>query len=57
MQGLASASKPRIECSRIIPTVERPGSQGTYIVRLSENNRRRLRVRNGVYLRYAVFAL
>jgi hypothetical protein len=42
--------KPSIECTRVQPTEHRPGSKGTYIVRLSPDNMRRLKVRNGAYL-------
>lgn len=37
-------------CSRLRPTYDRPGSQGTYIVRLSRANSRRLVAENGAYL-------
>jgi len=44
-------NKPAIECKRVKRTGERPGSEGTYIVRLSRENVRRLKARNGVYLK------
>ena len=46
-----SANKPSIECTQVCPTSHRPGSKGTYIVRLSAANRRLLKVRNGAYLK------
>ena len=43
--------KPPIKCTRVLRTGKRPGSEGTYIVRLSPENVRRLKARNGVYLK------
>ena len=43
--------KPSIECTRVCPTSHRPGSEGTYIVRLSPANKQLLKVRNGAYLK------
>jgi hypothetical protein len=45
------SKKPAIECTRVKRTGERPGSEGTYIVRLSRENVRRLKARNGVYVK------
>ena len=50
MWGTRSAESS-IKCTRVCPTSERPGSKGTYIVRLSRANTRRLKVRNGAYLK------
>jgi hypothetical protein len=47
----AKSAKHFRECTKVIPTSDRPGSEGTYIVRLSEANRRLLKVRNGAYLK------
>ncbi len=41
---------PPITLTQVTATSERPGSTGTYIVRLSPANQRKLRVRNGAYL-------
>lgn len=46
----ANLDKPSIECTRVQPTKHRPGSKGTYIVRLSPDNTRRLKVKDGAYL-------
>lgn len=45
------SSKLSIQCTRVRRTKDRPGSEGTYIVRLSPTNRRRLGVRDGAYLK------
>ena len=50
MWGTRSAESS-IKCTRVCPTSERPGSKGTYIVRLSRANTRRLKARNGAYLK------
>ena len=50
MWGTRSA-KSSIKCTRVCPTSERPGSKGTYIVRLSRANTRRLKVGNRAYLK------
>lgn len=49
----SKAEKPSIGCTRVWATKHRPGSEGTYIVRLSPDNVRRLKlkVRNGAYLK------
>ena len=44
------SDKPSIECTRVLPTIFRPGSEGTYIVRLSPTNMRRLKVKSGAYV-------
>lgn len=40
-----------IKCIRVRPTGKRPGSRGTYIVRLCPENQKILNVKNGDYLR------
>jgi hypothetical protein len=45
-----SAKKHSIHLTQVTATSERPGSKGTYIVRLSPANRRKLKVKNGAYL-------
>lgn len=45
-----AAAKPRIACTRLRPTTHRPHSEGTYIVRLSPRNKKRLKVWNNAYL-------
>ncbi len=42
-----------VECPLVLPTTKRPHSQGSYIVRLSEENRKRLGVGNLSYLKIA----
>ncbi|MEE9522436.1 MAG: hypothetical protein V3W05_06490 [candidate division NC10 bacterium] len=42
---------PFIKCTRVCPTSDRPGSEGTYIVRLSPANVRQLNLAHGVYLK------
>ena len=48
---ISAGFKPCIQCMRLAPTQYRPDSEGTYIVRLSPNNRTRLKVRNKSYLK------
>jgi len=48
---LVERARPSITCSRVIRTDTRPGSEGTYIVRLSQANSERLKAGNGDYLR------
>ena len=48
---LVEKERPNITCSHVIRTDTRPGSEGTYIVRLSQANSKRLKARNGNYLR------
>lgn len=45
------SSRPSIVCNRVRRTEDRPRSEGSYIVRLSPANAKRLKARNGVYLR------
>ncbi|MCH8989638.1 MAG: hypothetical protein IIA92_12635 [Chloroflexi bacterium] len=40
-----------VQCNLVEPTAERPGSAGTYIVRLSPGNRQRLGIRNNRYVK------
>lgn len=47
---LVERGRPSITCSRVIRTDIRPGSEGTYIVRLSQSNSKRLKARNATYL-------
>lgn len=49
MSGQSAESS--IECIRVCPTSHRPGSEGTYIVRLSPGNMARLNVGNKAYLK------
>ena len=46
-----NSTQPSIKCARVLPTRLRPGSKGTYIVRLSRANGKQLKVKNGAYLR------
>lgn len=45
------SAKLSIQCNRVRRTEDRPGSEGTYIVRLSPTDRRQLGVRDGAYLK------
>jgi formylmethanofuran dehydrogenase subunit D len=47
----AQSATPSIECTRVTRTDTRPGSEGTYIVRLSPANVQKLKVKNGSYLK------
>ena len=49
MSGQSAESS--IECIRVCSTSHRPGSDGTYIVRLSPGNLARLKLRNKAYLK------
>jgi hypothetical protein len=51
MRWARSPNKPSIEITRVKRTDKRPGSEGTYIVRLSRANVRQLKIRNGAYLK------
>ncbi|MFC1585211.1 hypothetical protein ACFL5V_06675 [Fibrobacterota bacterium] len=42
---------PSIFLTKVIPTAERPGSEGTYIIRLSPGNLKKLSIANGSYVR------